>query len=245
MPTVGGFGERVKRVEDPRFLMGQAKYVDDIKLPNTLDVAFVRSSYAHAKIKSIDISKALAHPGVHRIMTGEEAKILCKPMRVEIPAEKFPAKYKACDFPAIAVGKVKFVGDIVAAVVATNRYVAEDAAELVEVNYEPLTPVVDAEKAMLSDSPLIHEDWDDNLMLSAKIDSWRSRPSVQRSRRYRKRTVPDEPSVCRGDGKSGSDRTSRLYTQADDGMVVEPNAAPGSYENRRGDRLIPNIICAS
>jgi aerobic carbon-monoxide dehydrogenase large subunit len=171
MATAGAFGARVKRVEDPRFLVGQARYVDDIKLPKTLDVAFVRSSYAHAKIVSIDISKALAHPGVHRIMTGEEAKTLCKPIRVDIPAEKFPAKYKACDFPAIAVGKVKFVGDIVAAVVATNRYVAEDAAELVEVNYEPLTPVVDAEKAMLSDSPLIHEGWDDNLMLSAKIDS--------------------------------------------------------------------------
>jgi carbon-monoxide dehydrogenase large subunit len=171
MPTVGGFGERVRRVEDPRFLMGQAQYVDDIKLPNTLDVAFVRSTYAHAKIKSIDISKALAHPGVHRIMTGEEAKKLCKPLRVEVDAEKFPAKYKACDFFAIAVGKVNFVGDIVAAVVATNRYVAEDAAELVEVSYEPLTPVLDPEKAMLNGTPLIHDEWGDNIMVAAKFEA--------------------------------------------------------------------------
>ena len=171
MPTVGGFGERVKRVEDPRFLVGKACYVDDIKLPNTLDVAFVRSSYAHAKIVSIDINKALAHPGVHRIMTGEEAKRLCKPIRVDLPADKFPAKYKACDWYSIAVDKVKFVGDIVAAVLASNRYVAEDAAELIEVSYEPLEPVVDPEKAMRPESPIIHEGWDDNLMLSARIDS--------------------------------------------------------------------------
>ena len=147
MPTVGGFGERIRRVEDPRFLKGQAHYVDDLNLRNTLSVAFVRSSYAHARIKSIDTSKALRHPGVVRVMIGEEAKKLCKPIRVDIPAEGFPGKYKACDFHAIAVGKVNFVGDIVAAVLATNRYVAEDGVELVEVDYEPLTPVLDPEEA--------------------------------------------------------------------------------------------------
>ena len=94
----GAFGASVKRVEDPRFLMGQAHYVDDLNLPNTLSVAFVRSSYAHARIKSIDASKALKHPGVVRVMTGEEAKKLCKPIRVEFPEKDFPGKYKACDF---------------------------------------------------------------------------------------------------------------------------------------------------
>jgi aerobic carbon-monoxide dehydrogenase large subunit len=171
MPTVGPFGDRVKRVEDARFLVGQGQYVDDIKLPDTLDVAFVRSTYAHAKITSIDISKALAHPGVHRIMTGEEAKKLCKPIRVDVIAEKFPAKYKPCDFYAIAIDKVNFVGDIVAAVVATNRYVAEDAVELVEVTYDPLEPVIDPEKGMLEGAPLIHEEWGDNIMLATKIDT--------------------------------------------------------------------------
>jgi carbon-monoxide dehydrogenase large subunit len=171
MPTVGAFGERTKRVEDGRFLVGQGQYVDDVKLPNTLDVAFVRSTYAHAKIVSIDISKALAHPGVHRIMTGEEAKKLCKPIRVEVIAEKFPAMYKPCNFYAIAIDKVNFVGDIVAAVVATNRYVAEDAAELVEVTYDPLEPVIEPEKGMLEGAPLIHEEWGDNIMLATKIDT--------------------------------------------------------------------------
>ena len=169
MPTTGAFGASVRRVEDPRFLMGQAHYVEDLKLPNTLGVAFVRSTYAHARIKSIDVSKALAHPGVFRVMTGEEAKKLCKPIRVDTTAEKFPGKYKACDFYCIAIGKVNFVGDIVAAVVATNRYVAEDGVELVEVEYEPLTPVLDAEEAAKPGSPIIHEEWGDNLMLTSNV----------------------------------------------------------------------------
>lgn len=170
MAVTGAFGASVKRVEDPRFLMGQAHYVDDLNLPNTLSVAFVRSSYAHARIKSIDAIKALKHPGVVRVMTGEEAKKLCKPIRVEFPEKDFPGKYKACDFHAIAVGKANFVGDIIAAVVATNRYVAEDGVELVEVEYEPLTPVLDPEEAAKPGSPLVHEEWGDNLMLTAKLD---------------------------------------------------------------------------
>ena len=170
MAVTGAFGASVKRVEDPRFLMGQAHYVDDLNLSNTLSVAFVRSSYAHARIKSIDASKALKHLGVVRVMTGEEAKKLCKPIRVEFPEKDFPGKYKACDFHAIAVGKANFVGDIIAAVVATNRYVAEDGVELVEVEYEPLTPVLDPEEAAKPGSPLVHEEWGDNLMLTAKFD---------------------------------------------------------------------------
>ncbi len=169
MPVAGGFGASVKRVEDPRFLKGQANYVEDLKLPKTLGVAFVRSTYAHARIKSIDASKALARPGVFRVLTGDEAKKLCKPIRVEIPPEKFPGKYKACNFYCIAVDKVNFVGDIVAAVVGTNRYVAEDGVELVEVEYEPLTPVLSAEEGAKPGSPVIHEEWGDNLMLNGSL----------------------------------------------------------------------------
>ncbi len=169
MPTAGAFGARVKRVEDPRFLLGKAQYLDDMQVPNQLSVAFVRSSHAHARIKSIKVDKALALPGVHRVMIGKETAKICKPIRVEVDATKFPGKYKPCNFDVIAVNKVCFVGDIVAAVVATNRYVAEDAVELVEVDYEPLTPVLDPEEALKPGSPLIHEEWGDNVMLSAHI----------------------------------------------------------------------------
>lgn len=165
------FGAKVKRLEDPRFLLGRAQYVDDIKMPNIACVAFVRSTYAHAKIKSIDASKALKLPGVVKVLAGEEASKKCKPLEVEIELSKFPGKYKSATFPPIAVGKVAFVGDIVAAVVARNRYQAEDAAELVEVDYEPLPIVLDAEEAMKKGAPLVHEEWGDNLMVSSAFSS--------------------------------------------------------------------------
>ena len=122
MPTPRYFGAKVKRLEDPRFLLGKAQYVDDIKLPNTACVAFVRSTYAHAKIKSIDASKAVALPGVCKVLTGEEASRKCRPLEVEIDLAKSPGKYKSAVFPPIAIGKVAFVGDIIAAIVATDRY---------------------------------------------------------------------------------------------------------------------------
>ena len=169
MPTVRPFGASVKRVEDPRFLVGRAQYVDDLKLPEMVSIAFVRSQHAHARITSIDVSKALELPGILRVLTGEEVAKVCDPIRVEWGKGKLPVEYKACDFHAIAVKKVCFVGDIVAAVVGTSRYVAEDGAELVEVDYDPLEPVLDPEKAMEKGATLVHEEWGDNVMLRSTI----------------------------------------------------------------------------
>ena len=171
MATASPFGASVKRVEDLRFLVGQSQYVEGIRLPGTLGVAFVRSPHAHARIRSIDVRKALALPGVVRVMVGEEARKLCKPIRVEWTKSALQVKYKACDFHAIAVERVRFVGDIVAAVVAEDRYVAEDAVELVEVDYEPLPAVLDPEQALEKGSPLVHEEWGDNVMLHSTIVS--------------------------------------------------------------------------
>ena len=169
MPTVRPFGASVKRLEDPKYLLGRAQYVDDVRLPDTVSVAFVRSQHARARIKSVDVREALKIPGVLRVMTGDEAAKVCKPLRVEWGKGKLDIKYKACDFYPIAVKKVGFVGDIVAAVVATNRYVAEDGVEAVEVDYDPLPAVVDPEKAMEKGSPLVHEEWGDNIMLTSTI----------------------------------------------------------------------------
>jgi len=168
MPTAQMFGARIQRVEDPRFLCGQAQYVEGIVLPNMLAMAFARSPHAHARILSIDASKALALPGVYRVLVGEEAKERCKPIRVDWDFKL--GQYKACDYPIIATEKVRFVGEIVAAVVATDRYVAEDAAELVEVDYEPLPAVADPERAIEEGAPLVHEEWGDNVMLTAKFE---------------------------------------------------------------------------
>lgn len=171
MPTAGPFGAAVKRVEDPRFLLAQTEYCESLKLPGMLGVAFVRSPHAHARIRSIDARRALEHPGVVEVLTGEQIAKICKPIRVEWDTDLsvFDVEFKACDFPAIAVEKVRFVGDIVAAVIADDRYVAEDGVDLVEVEYEPLPAVVDPEKALEEGSPLVHEEWGDNVMLRSTI----------------------------------------------------------------------------
>ncbi len=156
-------GAEVKRVEDPRLLLGKSQYVDDIHLPHTLAVAFVRSPYAHARILSIDTSAATAQPGVQAVITGEDIAAVIKPLRVEFDPSAAPT-HKSCDWPVLARGKVRFVGEMVAAVIATDRYTAEDAAGLVTIDYDPLDAVWHMEQALESDAPLVHEDWGDNVM---------------------------------------------------------------------------------
>ena len=162
-------GAQVRRVEDPRVLLGKSRYVDDIHLPGTLALAFVRSPYAHARMTRIDVNAAKAHPGVQAVLTGADVSEAIKPLRVEYDPVRAPT-HKSCDWPVLAQGKVQFVGEAVAAVVATNRYVAEDAAALVEVEYEPLDVVWDMEKALELASPLVHEEWGDNVMQSLEAE---------------------------------------------------------------------------
>ena len=128
-----------------------------------LAVAFVRSPYAHAKITNIDVQAALAKPGVACVLTGQDVLETIKPLRVEFDTQKVPF-HKSCNWHVLTPDKVRFVGDMVAAVVATDRYTAEDAADLVEVDYEPLEAVADMESALLADAPLVHEEWGDNVM---------------------------------------------------------------------------------
>ncbi len=163
-------GAQVRRVEDPRVLLGKSRYVDDIHLPSTVALTFVRSPYAHARITRIDVSAAKAHPGVHAVLTGADVAGVIPPLRVEYDPVRAP-RHKSCDWPVLAHDKVRFVGEAVAAVVATDRYVAEDAAALVEVEYDPLDVIWDMEKALEPGSPLVHQEWGDNLMqvLQAEI----------------------------------------------------------------------------
>ena len=156
-------GAQVRRVEDPRVLLGKTQYVDDLILPDMLAVAFVRSPYAHAKITNIDIQAAQAKPGVACVLTGQDVLETIKPLRVEFDTQKVPF-HKSCNWHVLTPDKARFVGDLVAAVVATDRYTAEDAADLVEVDYEPLEAVADMESALLADAPLVHEEWGDNVM---------------------------------------------------------------------------------
>lgn len=150
-------GQRVKRTEDPRLIKGLAHYVDDIRLPDTLQVAFVRSVYAHARIASIDTAEALKSPGVVAVYTGKDvAKIGPVPCASALPGLKVP------DYRVLAQDKVYFVGQPIAAVVARDAYAARDAVDLVVVDYEDLPVVVDVEAAAKG-STIIHESFGDNI----------------------------------------------------------------------------------
>jgi CO/xanthine dehydrogenase Mo-binding subunit len=150
-------GRSVPRKEDRRLVQGQGLFVDDVKRHGMGFVHFVRSPYAHAHITSIDVSQAEALGGVHGTLTGEEVAALTDPFfQLSSPPGAHLKDY------ALAVGKVRFVGEPVVAVVAETRELARDASELVEVEYEPLDAVTDARKAL--DGPTLHDDAGSNLM---------------------------------------------------------------------------------
>lgn len=153
------FGASIKRREDPRLITGRGTYVDDIKLVGMLHMALVRSPYAHANIKAIDASAAVAADGVAAVFTGEDlaeqlGSLPCGwvvPDTVEVP------------HPPLALGKVRCVGDAVAAVVADSAAAAADAAALVDVDYEPLAAAVNAEEATKDGAPQVHDDAPNNI----------------------------------------------------------------------------------
>jgi CO/xanthine dehydrogenase Mo-binding subunit len=144
-------GRSMKRVEDPRILAGKGRYVDDLVLPNMAHAAVLRSPYAHARIKSIDTSKAAALPGVVLVMTGAQVAEVAGP----VASFASPPVVHHC----MAIEKVRHVGEAVAAVVAEDRYIAEDALDLIEVEYEPLPVTVDPEAAITaSGDAVLHPD---------------------------------------------------------------------------------------
>jgi len=157
-------GQRITRREDRRFLTGRTNYVDDIRLPRTVHAAFVRSQEAHAEVLSVRTERALAHRGVFGVLTSEEAALASRPIRCD---STFP-EWKGTEFPVLAWPRVRFVGEAVAIVAAVDRYTAEDAAELVDVEYRPLPTVADLETAAEPGSDLIHEAWGDNLFIDRK-----------------------------------------------------------------------------
>jgi CO/xanthine dehydrogenase Mo-binding subunit len=162
----GWGGQSVRRKEDKRLLQGEGVFVDDIKRHGMGYLHFVRSPYAHAHITRIDVSAAEAVEGVYGTLTGEEVAALTEPFFQIASAPGANIK----DY-ALAVGKVRFVGESVVAVVAETRELARDASELVEVDYEPLPALVDARKALGGDAPVLHDEAGGNLMWSG-LYSW-------------------------------------------------------------------------
>jgi carbon-monoxide dehydrogenase large subunit len=160
--TTSLMGARMKRVEDPGMITGTAKYIDDLRLPGMAHVAILRSPYAHARIKGIDTAKAEAHPGVVAVYTGKDFEHL-PPLPCAWQAtgtENFVATPRALE-----LDRVTFTGAGVAAVVAETKIAAEDALALIEVDWEPLEVVVDAEDAVKEGAPQLHEVAERNIVM--------------------------------------------------------------------------------
>ena len=149
-------GQRVKRREDPRLIQGRGTYVDDIALVGMQHLAFKRSDVAHGKIRAIDTSAAAAMDGVEAVFTGKQIAEFLAPMPIGTP---FPSP----EHRAVAVDTVRYSGEPVAVVVASDRYVARDAADAIVVSYDPLPAVVDVEQAMTGQPTVIHPDFKNNL----------------------------------------------------------------------------------
>ncbi|HXJ42309.1 MAG TPA: xanthine dehydrogenase family protein molybdopterin-binding subunit, partial [Bryobacteraceae bacterium] len=151
-------GKRVRRQEDPRLITGTATYVEDVKLPDMHHAAIVRSPHGAAKIRSIDISKALALPGVVAVYVGKDVAgvgpVVCA---ADLPGLRKPVHH------ILAQDRVYFVGHPVAVVVSKDRYIAADGADLVEVDWEPTQAVTDPEKALAKGAPAVHPEWADNI----------------------------------------------------------------------------------
>ncbi|MEE3194188.1 MAG: xanthine dehydrogenase family protein molybdopterin-binding subunit [Candidatus Poribacteria bacterium] len=149
-------GTRVKRREDPRLIQGRATYVDDMKLPGMLHLAFRRSDIAHGIIKTINTETAEEMPGVVAVYTGEQISKFLDPMPIGTP---FPAP----DHWAVAVNRVRYVGEPIAVVVANDRYLARDGADAIEVEIEELPAVIDPENAQEEESVILHDDFKNNV----------------------------------------------------------------------------------
>jgi carbon-monoxide dehydrogenase large subunit len=164
--ATGYVSRSVRRQEDPPLLMGRARFISDVRLPGLLAVAFVRSPHPHARIVSIDARDALRMPGVEAVVTGADLVASTHPVRAVMGG----GGYKEHGWPALARGKARFVGEPVVAVVAADRYRAEDALEAVQVTYEPLPAVADAEASMLPGAPKVHDELADNVIFHTHYD---------------------------------------------------------------------------
>jgi carbon-monoxide dehydrogenase large subunit len=156
-------GSRVPGLNSKALVTGRGTYVADISIPGMLHMALVRSIYAHALIKSLDTKPAEALPGVVCVVTGEEIRSNTKP--IPQPYNKAGIGVRSYDWYALAHDKVRYVGEAIAAVVAEDKYTARKAAELVEVDYEELPVVADAERGMAPGAPLIEPSWGTNLIM--------------------------------------------------------------------------------
>ena len=202
------FGASVRRVEDPRLLRGNGRFVDDLKLPGLLHAALVRSPHAHARIRAVHLEAARSLAGVAGVFGCDDLGTWMKPMpSAGLPPPALAARLHPLlrDTPQLplARGRVRYVGEPVAIVVARSRAEAEDAAELVEVEYEPLPAIVDTEAAVAPEAPHLFPDWADNIAVRfthaiGDADAAIQAADVVVRERFRVHRYTGVPLECRG-----------------------------------------------
>jgi carbon-monoxide dehydrogenase large subunit len=160
--TTRFFGQRIKRLEDPALLTGQGRFTDDIHVANTLHAAFVRAPMAHAKVGPIDAAAARAMPGVHAVITAADLPASMRNRRIPLDVPNAAIRHPLTETPLVT-DEVVFAGQTVAMVVADSRQAAEDAADAMLVDYEPLSPVADVEVGFAPGAPTVHQNLPDNI----------------------------------------------------------------------------------
>ncbi|MBV8166709.1 MAG: xanthine dehydrogenase family protein molybdopterin-binding subunit, partial [Alphaproteobacteria bacterium] len=230
-----GIGARLLRKEDARHLRGRGCFVADVALPGILEVAFVRSPVAHARLTGVTVPDGLKG----RVFTA--AELALEPVR-SVPNV---AAFKASGYPPLAVEKLRFAGEIVAACVAETRAAAEDLAQLVQVAYDPLPAVVDAVAAIKSEAPRVHEHWADNLFIESKFEagdlaSVAATAPVVVTREYRMNRQVGVPMETRGALAHLDHRTDELvvWDSTQGPHVVRVGLAEALHRDERRIRVI-------
>ncbi len=204
------FGASVRRREDPRLVTGRGTYTDDVRLPGLLHAVFVRSPHAHARIRRVDTAAARQVPGVAAVFTGADlaGKVNPLPCAWLVPN----ADLKTPPHPALATDRVRYAGDAVAVVVAEDRAAARDAAAVIQVDYEILPAVAEAEKAVQPGAPQLHDGVPSNIAFRWKVsggdvaDAFARADRVIRQRLINQRLIPNamEPRAAVADYRAAT-----------------------------------------
>ncbi|MEY9867078.1 carbon-monoxide dehydrogenase large subunit [Peribacillus sp. B2I2] len=227
-------GQSIKRKEDYRLVTGTGQFVGDIRMANMVEAVFVRSTHAHATIKGIDISEAQALEGVHAILTGKDIDRKIKPLvqfesHCALPpnlVEAINPTIHFCYEDVLAKNKVMYVGQPIAVVVAENRYVAEDAADLIKVKYETLPVVVDPFKSLEKGAPLIQEHLQSNIQSNFHVTTGNAVQSLKDANhilkaRIKTPRVSSNPLETRGVVSTYENRTDQLHVYSSTQLPFE------------------------
>ena len=214
-------GAGVRRVEDPRLLAGHGRYVDDLRVSDCLHAVLLRSPHAHARIAAIRSERARRHPAVVGVFGFEDLRARMVPLPAAgtpPPALQSRVGFQLRSAPQypLARGRARYVGEPVAVGLATDRYAAEDARQLVEVEWEPLPVVTDPERGLAPDAPLIHPEWGDNVAVAFRVELGDAA-----------RALREAPVVVR----------RRLRMQRYAGMPMEPRGVLAEPDSRGGLRV--------